>query len=477
MPVGHVFSAGEGPMSASVRLLVGGFVVMLILLGVLGFGAIRVVDDLSDLTTKIYRHPLAVSNAVLEADAAIIAMHRDMKDIAMSRDPAAIDVGAAAIEELGKRVEGRFNLIMERFLGDKSKIERARDDFRQWTEICVEVAELARQGRRDDAIELTRGVGAKQVELMAVRMEGLIDFAREKAAEFLQKSQSEAQRNQDILLVLMALMVVVWSAISFVVVNRIRVTEKALCLAKDDAEKADRAKTELLASMSHDLRTPLNAIMGFSDMIANRIFGPVGDRRYEEYARDIRDSGEYLVSLINDILDLSKIDTGRYEIESMKLELRDILGSTMRMIEPQAREAGIATEIRVAEGTPALWADRRAVIQILTNLLSNAVKFSNPGGTVRADAYVDDDGSLCIRVADDGIGMNPEDIDRALEPFQQINSRLSRKHEGSGLGLYLCHKLAKLHGATLDLRSEAGLGTTVVIAFPRKRIADLRLVG
>ena len=312
---------------------------------------------------------------------------------------------------------------------------------------------------------------------MAVRMEGLIDFAREKASEFLEKSRAEAQRSQDILLVLMALLVVVWSVISFFVINRIRVTERALLLAKEDAEKADLAKTELLASMSHDLRTPLNAIMGFSDMIANRIFGPVGDLRYEEYARDIRDSGEYLVSLINDILDLSKIDTGRYEIESMKLDLGDVLGSTLRMVEPQAREAGIAVEFRVAEGTPALWADRRAVVQILTNLLSNAVKFSKPGGTVRVDAYVGDDETLCIRVADDGIGMHPEDIDRALEPFQQINSRISRKHEGSGLGLYLCDKLAKLHGATLSLQSTAGRGTTVVVAFPPKRVADLRLVG
>lgn len=254
--------------------------------------------------------------------------------------------------------------------------------------------------------------------------------------------------------------------------RELRRAEKDLLIAKRDAEKANHAKSEFLAVMSHELRTPLNAIMGFAQMMEMRAFGPLGDAHYVEYARDINNSGKYLVSLINGILDLSKIEAGKYTLTEETLGVASLIENSMKFIKMQAEAKCILVITELEPDLPKLHVDSRAVIQILSNLLSNAVKFTPQGGDATISAKMDGDGSLVIRIADTGTGMSEPDIARALKPFEQADSKLSRKHEGTGLGLYISCNLMRLHGGTLDIESEEVEGTTATATFPPQRVVS-----
>ena len=221
--------------------------------------------------------------------------------------------------------------------------------------------------------------------------------------------------------------------------------------------------------MSHELRTPLNAIIGFSEMIENGFLGPVGNHKYLEYARNIGQSGQHLLGIISDILEVSKIEAGSADLQERELDVETTIADVLRIIGPRAEEVELKIETRIAKDVPELRADERRLKQILLNLLSNAIKFTPAGGTILIGASVDTKGGVRIRVVDSGIGIAPSDIPRALERFGQLEHVLTREHPGTGLGLPLAAGLMEQHGGKLDLKSKEGVGTTVTVCFPAER--------
>jgi|SRR5579862_1714653 len=248
-------------------------------------------------------------------------------------------------------------------------------------------------------------------------------------------------------------------------------TSSSLRTALTSADAANQAKSQFLASMSHELRTPLNAVIGFSEMLEMEPFGPLGDARYRNYARDIRVSGAHLLELINDILDISRIAAGQISLDEEDIDIPGLIERTIQMMGDQARKAGLNLETRIAVGLPRLHGDRRRVQQVLLNLVSNAIKFTPAGGRVEIAAATVESG-LTIVVKDTGIGMGSDDLPKAFECFRQIDSRLSRKFDGAGLGLPLARDLVELHGGRLTLESAVGVGTTAEAFFPSNRLAS-----
>jgi PAS domain S-box-containing protein len=247
--------------------------------------------------------------------------------------------------------------------------------------------------------------------------------------------------------------------------------EAALSLAKEQAESASRAKSEFLAVMSHELRTPLNAIIGFSEIVLRETFGPIANKRYHDYVDDIRSSGSHLLELINDILDLSKAEAGQIELVEEPVEVEPLVGVCLAMLSPRAQQAGVELAAEVADGLPNLLADERKLRQALLNLITNGIKFTPPEGRVRVCARMAGD-NLRIEVADTGIGIAQDDIPKALSPFGQIDSALSRRQAGTGLGLPLTKRLVEAHGAAFSLASAIGDGTTAAIEFPPQRLLE-----
>jgi PAS domain S-box-containing protein len=242
-------------------------------------------------------------------------------------------------------------------------------------------------------------------------------------------------------------------------------SEEELSVAKDAAEASNRAKSGFLANMSHELRTPLNAIIGFSEIMERQIFGPISPVKYLDYARDIRASGEHLLDLISDILDLSRIEAGKHELLIEVINLQQECDATMHLLTHRAQEAGLQLVNELPEEPIKVLADRRAFKQIALNLLSNAIKFTPEGGrvTVRARPF----GQHCaVSIADTGIGIGDGELQRLGRPFEQVDNVFNRKHSGSGLGLALCKSLAELQGGRLRIRSRLGVGTTVTVELP-----------
>jgi len=255
-------------------------------------------------------------------------------------------------------------------------------------------------------------------------------------------------------------------------ITKSKMAEAEILASREEAVLANRAKSEFLANMSHELRTPLNAILGYSQMLRNEFFGPIGDPRYSEYATSINVSGTHLFKIISDILDISKIEAGEATIEDAEVDIAKAGRVCIAMVEGRAQERKIWVEQNTPGDFPTLRADERQVKQILLNLLSNAVKFTPDGGQVTLDARVDDDSCIEISVSDTGVGIDSKDIPKVLQPFGQVAESHNRCHEGTGLGLPICNSLMELHGGTLEIESELGIGTTVTVRFPPERTID-----
>lgn len=256
-------------------------------------------------------------------------------------------------------------------------------------------------------------------------------------------------------------------------VTALTLAEEALRRAKEAAEVGSRAKTEFLAAMGHELRTPLNAIIGFSEVMQMQALGPLGNETYLEYARDIRASGEHLLALVNDVLDVSRIEAGRMELVESEVDLARLGKAVEHLALQRSLDAGVALAVEVAPDLPPFHGDERRLKQIFVNLLSNAVKFTEAGGAVSLTLERAEDGALRAVVSDTGIGMSEEDIERAQQRFTQIDSSLGRKYEGMGLGLSLARDMVALHGGTLAIRSTPGHGTTVTVLLPADRFQAL----
>lgn len=243
-----------------------------------------------------------------------------------------------------------------------------------------------------------------------------------------------------------------------------------LRIAKEEAETLSRAKSDFVANMSHEFRTPLNAILGFSQIIMDEVHGPVHPPQYREYGGFVHDAGNHLLGLVNNVLDLSRIEAGHMELRREGVDITQVIAECCKLVDPMVKAGGLTLTNLTQPDLPIIFADAVRMRQIILNLMSNAIKFTPSGGTVTVSGSTTDQHDVLIEVSDTGCGMPPEDIERAQEPFQRLEGAHTRRVEGSGLGLFLVKRLTELHGGSLNLTSEPGNGTTARVILPAERV-------
>ncbi|MBW7926352.1 MAG: PAS domain-containing sensor histidine kinase, partial [Burkholderiaceae bacterium] len=253
-------------------------------------------------------------------------------------------------------------------------------------------------------------------------------------------------------------------------ITQFKRAEEELTQARAQAERASSQKTEFLARVSHEIRTPLNAIIGFSELMMDEKFGPIGSDRYRDYLRDINRSGNHVLDLVNDLLDISKIEAGEQEMNYEAVSLNEALSEAVAMMQPQANRERVIIRSSLASRLPDVVADLRSVRQIALNLLSNAIRYTQAGGQVIVSTAYEASGDVTMRLRDTGIGMTLAEIDQALKPFKQINALKRGRHDGTGLGLPLTKAMVEANRARFAISSTPGEGTLVEIVFPSTRV-------
>lgn len=362
-------------------------------------------------------------------------------------------------------------------------MERSQDLFQstQYYEDPSEVAVLTKayilraEGKFDQAFDLLNRARRQQLDEQFDQFSNSINHFHSSLDSMLERQKAELElasvrsTNANLIIIFSILFIAMLAGALFMQ----RRHNRALIQSRTHAEQANRAKSEFLANMSHELRTPLNAILGFSEIMTHKIFGELGAKQYDDYAHHINHSGKHLLDIINDILDLSKVESGQLQLNDEFLDLALLISDTCALVQNRARKNGIKIETEVPAEARYLLADRRLTKQILLNLLSNSVKFTSDGGRITITSYMSESRGLVISVEDNGIGMSDQELSLALTPFGQAGTTLTRSHEGTGLGLPLANTLMELHGGALTVTSEKNEGTKVNMCFPANR----RMVG
>lgn len=330
---------------------------------------------------------------------------------------------------------------------------------------------LQAEGKYEEAFELLNDARRELLNSQFEQFQSSITDLRSSLETMLAKQRAEAaleeaQQAYTRLAIVLAALIAIGAIVLLMMQQR---HNRALKRSMQQAEMANQAKSEFLANMSHELRTPLNAILGFSEMMEHQVFGKLGAPQYDEYVGHINESGKLLLDIINDILDLSKVESGRLVLKEQPINIADLFDDISTLMAPRASAKNVKISLHCPADLPILHGDRRLCKQILLNVVGNAVKFTDRDGTIKLDAEVNRAGSIVVKVKDNGIGMTAEELEVALTPFGQAGSTMTRSHEGTGLGLPLVKSLMELHGGMLELASEKGVGTTVTMLFPAAR--------
>jgi signal transduction histidine kinase len=487
----------RAPLSIYGKLLAAFLVIagLLVIIGAVGIAELGAVNRRAEDMVKIQRKIAAYRQLQHGTTAQLYSVSSAL----VALDARALDSTLRQLNQFGYDLD-RLQFVAQ----DEVEImERVRKDYESFIAIVTEVVELIRAGKVNEGRDAQIGRAGPLADRLERLTNELVNKAEAEMLARIEESQEDYQRSQRVVIgfvlggLLLALGLGYSISLSLIdpvkkmavrfdeigagsfsgrveVANRDELGALAANLNRmsDELghlyralETANRHKSEFLANMSHELRTPLNAVIGFSEALQERMFGELNEKQ-AEYVGDIHSSGKHLLSLINDILDLSKIEAGRMELELSEFQLPDVLETAITLVRERAMRRGITLGLDVAPGVGSIRADERKIKQVMLNLLSNAVKFTPEGGSVRVAAKPDRE-AIEVSVTDTGVGIAPEDQALVFEEFRQVGSDHARKAEGTGLGLALTRKFVELHGGSIRLQSAVGRGSTFTFTLPR----------